>query len=189
MGNISGACTPEASNKFTCPGARTFYNASVIWGVIGPGKIFHSGQIYSQLEWFFLIGAGTPVILFYLSKKFPKTPIRYLMAPLIFGSVGQIPPATPLNYLSYCAVGWVFCFYLRRKYFGWWREYNYITSAGLDSGLAVAAIIIFFAFSLSGTDAPNWWGNVKIFETLDANNEAVKIVLPPGETFGPKTWN
>lgn len=33
-GNINGICTPEQPQGLTCPHARTFYNASVIWGAI-----------------------------------------------------------------------------------------------------------------------------------------------------------
>lgn len=33
-GNINGVCTPRQAQGLTCPNARTFYNASVIWGVI-----------------------------------------------------------------------------------------------------------------------------------------------------------
>lgn len=33
-GNIDGICTESQSQGLTCPGARTFYNASVIWGAI-----------------------------------------------------------------------------------------------------------------------------------------------------------
>lgn len=33
-GNIEGICTSTQPQGLTCPGALTFYNASVIWGVI-----------------------------------------------------------------------------------------------------------------------------------------------------------
>lgn len=33
-GNITGICTPDQPQGLTCPNARTFFNASVIWGVI-----------------------------------------------------------------------------------------------------------------------------------------------------------
>lgn len=33
-GNISGICEPHQAQGLTCPLARTFFNASVIWGVI-----------------------------------------------------------------------------------------------------------------------------------------------------------
>jgi len=34
LGNIEGICTHEQKQGLTCPNATTFYNASVIWGVI-----------------------------------------------------------------------------------------------------------------------------------------------------------
>ena len=33
-GNITGICTPDQPQGLTCPHAKTFFNASVIWGVI-----------------------------------------------------------------------------------------------------------------------------------------------------------
>lgn len=42
-GNINEICTPTQKQGLTCPNARTFYNASVIWGVIGPRKVFGPG--------------------------------------------------------------------------------------------------------------------------------------------------
>lgn len=34
LGNIEGICTIHQGQGLTCPNARTFYNASVIWGAI-----------------------------------------------------------------------------------------------------------------------------------------------------------
>lgn len=39
-GNIEGICTSDQAEGLTCPGAKTFYNASVIWGVVGPKRMF-----------------------------------------------------------------------------------------------------------------------------------------------------
>lgn len=39
-GNIEGICTSEQAEGLTCPGAKTFYNASVIWGLVGPKRMF-----------------------------------------------------------------------------------------------------------------------------------------------------
>ena len=33
-GNLTGICTADQTQGLTCPGAHTFYNASVIWGVV-----------------------------------------------------------------------------------------------------------------------------------------------------------
>lgn len=42
MNQIPGVCTPDAPNRFTCPGINTFFTASVLWGTIGPKKVFGS---------------------------------------------------------------------------------------------------------------------------------------------------
>ncbi|KAJ1958226.1 hypothetical protein GGI12_004789, partial [Dipsacomyces acuminosporus] len=37
--------------------------------------------------------------------------------------------------------------------------FNYVLSAGLDSGVAIAALVIFFALQNQETHFPAWWGN------------------------------
>lgn len=49
-GNIDGVCTSNQKQGITCPNAKTFFNASVIWGVVGPKRMFSSGALYSQHE-------------------------------------------------------------------------------------------------------------------------------------------
>lgn len=188
LNNIDGVCTPTQPEHFTCPGGRVFFSASVIWGLIGPARIFSPGQIYSGLFWFFLLGAITPVIIFFAAKKWPKSPIKYLMAPVIFGGAGAIPPATPLNYLSWGIVGFVFQYLIKNRHFAWWSRLNFLTSSGLDLGLALSTLVIFFAFTLNNINPPAWWGNTVITTTMDYQDTAIQTVLPPGETFGPATW-
>lgn len=56
MGHISGLCDTDNAQRFTCAGAKVMYNASLIWGTIGPQRMFQSGQVYHSLMYFFLIG-------------------------------------------------------------------------------------------------------------------------------------
>ncbi|KAH8165813.1 hypothetical protein CIB48_g2426 [Xylaria polymorpha] len=182
LNNIDGVCDITQPQRFTCPGGRTFFSASVIWGLIGPARVFSPGQIYSGLLLFFVVGAVTPVIIYFAAKRYPHSPIKYLMAPLIFGGAGSIPPATPLNYLSWGIVGYIFQFVIKKRHFRWWRRLNYLTSAGLDLGLALGTLIIFFAFTLHDINPPQWWGNTVVATTLDYQGKAVQAVLPPGET-------
>lgn len=186
--NIKDVCTPHQENHFTCPGGRVFFSASVIWGLIGPQRIFSPGQIYSALFWFFGLGAIVPIIFYFSARKWPDSPIKYLMAPLIFGGAASIPPATPLNYLSWGIVGFIFQKVIRQKYFGWWSRLNYLTSSGLDLGLALSTIFIFFAFTLNNIEAPSWWGNNIVSVTMDAQDTAVQRIVAPGEHFGPRVW-
>ncbi|OWP04008.1 small oligopeptide transporter [Marssonina coronariae] len=186
--NIEGICTPHQPQHFTCPGGRVFFSASVIWGLIGPDRIFSPGQIYAGLFWFFLIGTLLPIIFYFGARKYPKSPIKYLVAPLLLGGAGSIPPATPLNYLSWGIVGFIFQKLIRKKYFGWWSRLNYLTSAGLDLGLALSTLFIFFAFTLNSVEAPAWWGNTITTSTMDAMDTAVQASVAPGQHFGPETW-
>ena len=68
-------------------------------------------------------------------------------------------------------------------------RYNYILSAALDSGVAIALIVIFFSLQLPKDGVfINWWGNTVWMNTLDAIGAPFKTVAP-GETFGPATWS
>lgn len=189
LDNIPDICTPHQKNKFTCPGGHVFFSASVIWGLLGPARIFSPGQIYSGLFWFFLVGPLLTIAIWLYKTKFPNSNARFLLTPLIFGGVGAIPPATPLNYLSWGVVGYIFQKYIREKHFAWWARLNYLTSSGLDLGLAISTLVIFFAFTMHEIGPPSWWGNDIVYSTMDAQGTAIQAYVNPGETFGPKTWH
>jgi hypothetical protein len=67
-------------------------------------------------------------------------------------------------------------------------RFNYITSAGLDSGLAICTILIVLTLSLTSTTAPNWWGNNAALDTMDYNDNAWYKTVQPGQIFGPANW-
>ena len=190
MSNIEDICTPHQSSHFTCPNGRVFFNASIIWGLIGPARMFSGDATYASLQWFWLAGALLPIAVWLAARKWPNSKVKLISAPVIFGGSGQIPPATPLNYLAWGIVGFFFNKYIRDRYKGWWMRFNYITSAGLDSGLAISTILIVLTISLTNTAPPNWWGNVKALNTMDYLDTAISKVLGKGEIFGraPGTW-
>ena len=82
FGHIDGICSQDQSNRFTCPYGRIFFNESIIWGLIGPQRMFSGNSIYTSLQYFWMIGALVPVVFFILAKKFPRSPARYLSAPV-----------------------------------------------------------------------------------------------------------
>ncbi|RDA85762.1 hypothetical protein CP532_6306 [Ophiocordyceps camponoti-leonardi (nom. inval.)] len=186
--SIEDVCDSQQRDRFTCPGGRVFFSASVIWGLIGPDRMFSPGRIYSGLFLFFILGAITPVIIHQITKRHPRSPARFLMAPLIFGGAGAIPPATPLNYFSWAAVGFVFQYWIKKRHFGWWSRLNFLTSCGLDLGLALATLFVFFAFSMHGIRPPRWWGNTVVSTTMDVQGTAVRARVAEGEHFGPDVW-
>lgn len=187
--HIPNVCEPDQPDHFTCPGGRVFFAASVIWGLIGPDRMFSPGKIYSGLFIFFIVGAIVPVCIYFYVKRYPKSPARFLMAPLIFGGAGAIPPATPLNYLSWGIVGFVFQFWIKKRHFKWWSRLNFLTSSGLDLGLALGTLFIFFAFTMQEIQAPRWWGNDVVGTTMDVQGTAVQMqIMDDGKKFGPESW-
>lgn len=184
--HIDGICETTQSDGFTCPNGRTIYNAAIIWGVVGPRKMFSEGTLYHPLLYFFLIGALAPIPFWLLARRYPTSFWRYINTPLIFSGIGNIPPATGVNYSSYALVGFIFNHLIRRKAAQWWKKYNYILSAGLDSGLAIGGIVIFFAIVYPGGSV-SWWGTEVYKKTNDYKSVPYKV-LKTGQSFGPTTW-
>jgi len=192
--NISDFCTLGQKDGFSCPSTGTFASASMIWGGVGPGRLFSVGKIYNPLLWFFLVGAVTPIPFYFLARRFPLSFWRYVNIPVFFAGVGAMPPATGINYSSWIITGFTFQWWMRRFHFRWWMRYNYILSAALDGGVAIGVVIIFFTvqYPRNGTIGLNtiqtWWGNSVWLKTADAAGTPFHA-LNPGETFGPSSWS
>src|ERR1700744_4401528 len=94
LGNIENVCEPDQKDHFTCPNGSTFFSSSIVWGVIGPQRMFGPGSIYRPIMWFWLLGLLLPIAFWLLSKKFPTSFLRHLNAPVMLGAMGWLPPAT-----------------------------------------------------------------------------------------------
>ncbi|CBI39769.3 unnamed protein product, partial [Vitis vinifera] len=152
------ALLPEGS-PWTCPGDDVFYNASIIWGVVGPLRMFAKLGVYPGLNWFFLVGLLAPVPVWLLSRKFPNQKwIKLIHMPIIIGATGNMPPARAVNYVMWGAVGLFFNLYVYRRYKQWWAKHTYVLSAALDAGVALMGILIFFALQSKDIFGVDWWG-------------------------------
>ncbi|KAM7514473.1 hypothetical protein LguiA_004056 [Lonicera macranthoides] len=147
------------NSPWTCPGDRVFFDASVIWGLVGPKRIFGPLGNYSMLNWFFLGGALGPVIVFLLHKAFPSQKwIRLINLPILLGATAAMPPATTLNFNSWIFIGTIFNFFVFKYKKDWWKRYNYILSAALDAGLAFMGVLLYFSLSMEDISI-SWWGS------------------------------
>ncbi|PSS37359.1 hypothetical protein PHLCEN_2v836 [Hermanssonia centrifuga] len=99
--NIPDICTKHQKDGFSCPNTTVFGTASIIWGVIGPARLFSGGQLFNGLMWCFLIGAAIPVLSYLVQKRYPSSFLKYVNWPVIFTGTGLIPPATPSNYVTW----------------------------------------------------------------------------------------
>ncbi|KAJ8771041.1 hypothetical protein K2173_023366 [Erythroxylum novogranatense] len=148
-----------AGSPWTCPSDHVFYDASVIWGLIGPRRIFGDLGHYSAINWFFLVGAIAPILVWLAHKALPHHKwIRLISMPVIFGATHVMPPATSVNFISWVVVGFASGFVAFRYYRGWWCRHNYVLSGALDAGLAFMAVLLFLCLGMEHVNF-DWWGS------------------------------
>jgi len=121
--DIENVCQKSAPMRFFCPGPNTFFTASVLWGTIGPIKVFgHQGQ-YKELLLGFPLGIVVTVVLYFLLKRFPKNRTLRQFHPVAFwyGALNWAPysfsyamPSIPIALVS-----WV---YIRSRYLAFWSK-------------------------------------------------------------------
>ncbi|KAF3440308.1 hypothetical protein FNV43_RR18592 [Rhamnella rubrinervis] len=146
-------------SPWTCPGDHVFYDASVIWGLIGPHRIFGDLGQYSSINWFFLAGAIAPLLVWLAQKAFPeKQWIGLINVPVIFGATVNMPPATSVNFTSWVLIGFLSGFIAFRYYRGWWSRHNYVLSGALDAGLAFMGVLLYLSLGMEHISL-EWWGN------------------------------
>ncbi|CAK7324230.1 unnamed protein product [Dovyalis caffra] len=167
----------EDNGQWKCPQDNVFFKASVIWGLVGPRRIFGNLGEYGKVNWFFMGGAVAPLIVWLFHKAFPsKKWISLIHMPVLLGATAMMPPASAVNFTSWIIVGFLSGFVLFRYRTEWWRRYNYVLSGGLDAGTAFMTLLIFF---LSDTGMSAWHGGEAVRTTQkDALWPAVQ--LPKG---------
>ncbi|KAG0012643.1 hypothetical protein BGZ81_001461, partial [Podila clonocystis] len=79
--------------------------------------------------------------------------------PVLLAATSNMPPYLPYMYHNGLIVGFIFMFLIRRYNYGWWSRFNYLTSAALDSGVAISGLVIYFALQGNKIEFPEWWGN------------------------------
>lgn len=186
--SIPGVCDLSNKDKFTCQNQRTYFNAAVQWGTIGPARIFKKGGLYESMKWTFLIGALFP-IPFWLIRRFVvftarrrgwgarkegasrlrnSSTVRYLLGFEWINNINELiliqgcfswAPQNFMYQLPWLYVGFVFQVLLPRYYPRWWRKYNYLLYAAISVGYSYSALIMFFATSYRHMAQISWWGN------------------------------
>ncbi|PHH78220.1 hypothetical protein CDD80_7174 [Ophiocordyceps camponoti-rufipedis] len=180
--NIKDVCTESAPMRFFCPGPNTFMTASVLWGTIGPIKVFGKEGYYRWLLMGFPVGFLLVFIVWALQRRYPDSGFlrRINVVVAIAGSLQWAPysfsyawPALPVAWFS-----WI---YVRSRYLNFWSRYNYVLSASLSAGVAISAIIMLFTVQWAGINVV-WWGNTQPFKGCEG--EPCRLYkLAEGERF------
>ncbi|GJJ70074.1 hypothetical protein EMPS_02423 [Entomortierella parvispora] len=115
-------CTKQGY-PFTCRSTNTFYSASIIWGAIGPARVFESLDrgLYGPVSWGFLVGALLPIPFWLASKRWPHMKWLHLAHwPVLLAATSNIPPALPYMYTNGFMIGFIFMWFLKRCRYNWW---------------------------------------------------------------------
>lgn len=164
ISNLAGFCTSSAKGKLTCPDAQTYYNASIMWGSLGPKKIFN--DVYPILKWCwligFLLGAFFAGLKMYGRRYFPVwfNPVIFLVG-MSIGPPYGLMYKTPGLIMSFFSQ-----WYARKYHLQLWERYNYVVAAAFNAGLVLASIIIFFSVQFESTKL-SWWGNTVPYAGMD----------------------
>ncbi|XVE64450.1 hypothetical protein DITRI_Ditri07aG0101500 [Diplodiscus trichospermus] len=162
MAEIPNLCDTSLlppGSPWTCPSDRVFFDASVIWGLVGPLRIFGVEGEYGNVNWFFLGGAIAPFLVWLAHKAFPKKEwIRLIHMPVLLGATSIMPPASAVNLTSWLIAGFLSGFVVFKYRPDWWKRYNYVLSGGLDAGTAFMTVLLFLALHTNDISLL-WWGN------------------------------
>ncbi|KAF9205239.1 hypothetical protein BGZ49_004309 [Haplosporangium sp. Z 27] len=176
----------DPSGLWTGISPQIYWGSALIYGALGPARMFSSDGPYGFVFWGFLIGAIIPIIQWGLSKKFPKVQWSLINVSIVASGMGAFSGGFTTGILFSTITIFIFGVYLFRFHKAWWSKYTFITAAALDTGAAFTGLFIFIFFSggasskLSVT-APSWWAN---FITPEGDNGPYKAIDRCGAASG-----
>ncbi|XP_009773684.1 oligopeptide transporter 7-like [Nicotiana sylvestris] len=157
--NICDRALLPQDSPWTCPTDHVFYDASVIWGLIGSQRIYGNLGYYSATNCFFLLGAVAPAFVWLLQKAFPNHQwIRLISVPVVLAGIIKMPPATAVNYNSWIIIAFISGFVVYRYYKNLWSRHNYVLSGALDAGLAFMGVLLYLCLGQENVSL-KWWGS------------------------------
>jgi OPT family small oligopeptide transporter len=210
--HVKGLCTPDQPSRFTCANdGFPLYSNSLMWGLLGSNRMFNS--VYPLFKWCFLIGLGIALVFLVgqgLGPKYlpgVKEKLRLKLSPLTFSILDRtlfrfiasllwlnpvliiqgVQHWAPSN-MSYKTPGmilsFIFMYWLPRHRLAWWEKYNYTLSAALTAGVAISALVQFFAIGYNPKSL-KWWGNTVSSAGIDGSSTGL-FPIPARGYFGPE---
>ncbi|WXC61948.1 hypothetical protein SNK03_007815 [Fusarium graminearum] len=156
--NVEDVCQLHQKDRFTCPRTHTYFMSTVIWGVVGPRRLFGTQGPYRALTYTIPIGVVVPIVAYFIAKRWPNSFWRNVNAPILFaGPMGWAP--FNWSYMQGTVVlAFVFNFFIKRRYTAWWEKYAYVLTSSLSAAIGISGAIMYFAVQHTGV-VLDWWGN------------------------------
>ncbi|KAK2601959.1 hypothetical protein QQS21_004472 [Conoideocrella luteorostrata] len=189
--NIPDLCSDNQRERFTCPFAYTYFKQSVVWGVIGPGRLFGPGGPYAELTYVVPFGAILPVIVYWGHKRWPTSWLRNVNVPIFMAGPMCWSPYNWSYMQGSIVLGLFFNGFVKRRYRQWWERYAYVLTSSFMAAIGLSGLVMFFTLQKWNIRL-EWWGNqvskmgVDQGGLLDELGKKVQCVykpLRPEETF------
>ncbi|SMQ48424.1 unnamed protein product [Zymoseptoria tritici ST99CH_3D7] len=150
----------KESVNWNALGTRAWYSASVLWGVIGPQRMFGPDSEYPFIYYGILIGFGLVLATWLIQRWKPHwNTVEWMNVPTFFNGMNGIPVSPMTGPFPSLILGLISMGYLYRYHAVWWTKYNYLLGLGLICGTAIQGVFQTFAISVPGLSFPEWWGN------------------------------
>ncbi|KAG0279203.1 hypothetical protein BGZ95_001992 [Linnemannia exigua] len=137
----------DPSGLWTGMGAQVLWGSALIYGALGPQRMFNSKGNYHFIYWGFLIGAVVPIIQWCLSKKYPKIRWSLFNVTIFASGMCAFPGGIIVGLVPSFVVFLIWQVWLFRYYKNVWSKYTFILSAALDTGAALTGLAIFIFLS------------------------------------------
>ncbi|KAF9411202.1 hypothetical protein BGZ94_001414 [Podila epigama] len=143
---------------------QSFWGSGLIYGALGPKRMFAADEKYSWVFYGFLVGLVLPGIQWALSKKFPKIRWELFNVTLFANGMSKFPNGFTLGIFGSLIVAVIFQGYIARYRKEWWSRYTFILAVAMDTGAAFTGLFLFL-FLAGGVSEkmvvsfPSWWGN------------------------------
>ncbi|GAO19985.1 uncharacterized protein UV8b_03347 [Ustilaginoidea virens] len=185
LDNMEDLCTESQKDRFTCPHAYSFFKASVIWGVIGPRRLFGPDGPYAKLVYAVPAGAVLPVLVHLLHRRWRTSWLRNVNVPVFLAGPMCWSPFNWSYMQGTVMLALFFNFFVKRRHLLWWERYAYVMTSSFTAAIGMAGLAMFF--TLQKWDIRlDWWGNRvgKMGVDMGGLREAgqvVKCVFSPEE--------
>ncbi|GJJ75282.1 hypothetical protein EMPS_07640 [Entomortierella parvispora] len=141
-----------------------YWGSALIFGALGPKRMFDPHGSYGFVFWGFLLGVVLPPMLWALNKKFPSSKWQKFNVALIAGGMSSFPNGYAIGILPSLIVCVIFQWFIWKYNRSWWKKYTFILSASLDTGAALTGLMIFFFLGGGvspklSVEVPSWWFN------------------------------
>lgn len=77
INGIPGICDTSVQTRWICSGTASAWTGAIVWGGIGPSRLFSDTSMYKLIPLGLLAGALWPIPWYLLRRQWPNSILRY----------------------------------------------------------------------------------------------------------------